>query len=222
MKLLQKLIIVILFVLWPTLSSAQNWMMAQHYMTLAIDSLIQINFPNTGKLAGYKISYIEFDEIYEDYRVQFMDSISCSKLDMPIKDGEEPDIVVQKGELVVSLSGGEATYEDENGEITYLELPDLSQVVYIFNEVGTEISFSLSNDDKSFETIALQAEQFYYFPCFASEYAYIKILTMVDGTETGNVHYKLEKAKGYKVKYDTANSKFEVYLDERMDIEDFK
>jgi hypothetical protein len=217
MKLAQKFFIFILFVIWPAVSSGQNWMMAHKYLTSSIDSLIHINWPNTGNLAGYGILYMEYDDTSEDYTIVFIDTIICSKLDIPLKAGEQPDSVIEAGELVVNLSGGVAAIDYEDGDYDVLELPDLSEAVYIFNEAGRKISFSLSNDDKSFESCTLQADEFYYYPCNGSEFAYIKLFTMKNGTETGSVHYKLEKTKGYKVKYDSVNSKFEVYTDERMD-----
>jgi hypothetical protein len=222
MRLLKKLIIIILLAINPFTATAQNWMMAQHYMLLAIDSLIQMRWPSTGSLAGFNIIYLEYDEILQEYTIQFTDTIECDKQDIPLKNGEKPDVVVDSGELTVSLTGGISAYEDENGEITVLELPDLSEVVYIFNDVGKEISFSLSDDDENFEDCTLKAGDFYFFPCLNSDSAFIKLVTVINNIETGNVHYKLVKAKGYRVRFDSANSRFEVYPDERMSLDDFK
>lgn len=219
MKLLKKLIIILFIAISPATGFAQNWMMAQHYMSLTIDTLIRINWPNTGTLKGFNISFLEFDEIVQEYTIQFTDTISCSRQDIL---GEKPDIKIISGELSVGLTGGIAAFEDENGDITLVELPDLSEVVYIFNEVGREISFSLSNDDKNFEDHTLQSGEFYFFPCFPSESAFIRLATIVNNIETGRVHYKLEKAKGYRVRFDSTTSKFDVYLDVRMRTDDFK
>jgi hypothetical protein len=219
MKSVQKMVLAIILILYPAVTSGQNWMMAQKYTTLAIDSLIGTNWPKTGNMAGLSVIQIEFDDVFNEYTIQFTDTISCSKLDIPLKSGEEPDIVVQYGELLVGLTGGVATYEDENGEIIEIELPDLSDLVFIYNEAGNEISFSLSNDDKNFKAFKLQAEEYYYFSCSGSDFSYLKI---ANGKETGNVHYKLEKAKGYSVKYNQEKTRIEVYPDKRMNIEDFR
>jgi hypothetical protein len=195
-------------------------MLARRYLSNAIDSLIYVNWPNTGKLIGFSITHLDYDDLFEEFIIQFTDTISCNKLDFPLKSGEEPDIVVESGEMKVELTGGEATFESEDGEITVLELPDLSGAVYIFNEAGRDISLSISADDKSFETFTLASGKFNYFPCSTSDYAFIKVPSIKGGKEAGNVRYKLAKAKGYRVKYDTINSNFDIYADERMDFED--
>jgi hypothetical protein len=222
MKPIQKYVLIVLILFLPEVSTGQNWMMARQYVSLAIDSLIHFNWPITGKLIGFNISHPEYDELFEEFTIQFSGTISCSKLDFPLRAGEETDIVFESGEMTVGLKGGEAIIESEDGEITNLELPDLSKAVYIFNEVGRDISLSLSADDKSFETYTLSAGEFYYFPCFHSDYAFIKIPGIKEGKETVSVHFKLENAKGYKVTFDKVRSEFEVYPDERMDIEDIK
>lgn len=222
MSLLKRLTIFLFLINAYTITSAQNWMMAQHYMSITIDTLIQIRWPNTGSLTGFKIDYLGYDEIAREYTIQFTDTIECDIQDIPLKSGKIPDIVIDSGELIVSLEGGIATYEDRTGEITVLELPDLSEVVYIYNDTGREISFSLSDDDENFEQYTLQVGQFYFFPCFETESAYIKMATVINNAETGKIHYKLDKARGYRVRFDEVNSKFEVYLDERMSLEDFK
>jgi hypothetical protein len=222
MKILNIAVAGIAFLLIPSVTVGQNWMMAQHYMTLSIDSLIAMHWPNTGKLAGYKITYLEYDDIFEAYTIQFTDTIVGSKLDMPLNNNEKADIIVSSGELRVNLAGGEAAYEDEKGEITIINLPDLSNMIYIFNEVGKKISFSLSNDDKTFEACTLLSGEFYYYPCWSSDTAFIKMVTVINRTEKGSIYYKLVRGKGYRIIFDTSDSKFDVYLDERMSIEDFK
>jgi hypothetical protein len=79
MKLLQKSVLIAILGIWSEVSSAQNWMMAQKYMTIAIDSLIQKNWPNTGKLSGLRIHRIEFDDIFNKYTIQFTEPILSSK-----------------------------------------------------------------------------------------------------------------------------------------------
>ena len=81
-----KLIPSILFALLSDVGSGQNWMMAEKYLTSAIDSLIQTNWPNTGKSTGYSISHIEYDEILDDFIIIFSDTISCSKQDLTLKN----------------------------------------------------------------------------------------------------------------------------------------
>jgi len=83
------------------------------------------------------------------------------------------------------------------------------------NNTDNKISFSLSCNDSEFSTYSLEKKTFNRFHCDA-DYVYIKILTLVSGAETGQVHYKLTKGKGYKVEYDTSSSKFEVFADDRL------
>jgi hypothetical protein len=214
-------IISLLIVSWPAFSYSQNWMMAKRYLTTAIDSVIQINWPNTGKLEGYTIDHVEYDSTYEYIFITFTDTIICNKLDLPLRAGEEPDIVVSSGELMVGLAGGEAILKEENGDVSDLELPDFSGAVYIYNETGRELSFEISRDDIKFEKNNLKPAEFNFISCINPGFIFIKIQTIVKGKETGNVHYKLSKKNGYKIKFDTTNSKYEVYLDERMEIFDF-
>lgn len=217
---IKKWLISILIVSWPAFSYAQNWMIAQRYLTTAIDSIIQINWPNTGKLKGYNIDHIEYDSTYRNILITFTDTVTCNKLDITLKTWEEPDIVISSGELLVGLTGGEANLKEENGDVSYLELPDFSEAVYIYNETGREISFDISKDDIKFEKHNLKPGKFHFASAINPEFIFIKIQTMNKGKETGNVHYKLTNRNGYKIKFDTANSKYDVYIDERMEIPD--
>jgi hypothetical protein len=215
-------IISVIIISLPAFSFAQNWMMAQRYLTAAIDSVIQINWPNTGKLKGYNIDHVEYDSTYRNIFITFTDTVICDKLDIPLKTTEEPDIVASSGELIVGLKGGEAILKEENGDVSDLELPDFSEAVYIYNETGSEISFEISKDDKKFVKNNLNPGEFHFISCRNAEFVFIKIQTISKGKEIGNIHYKLTAKDGYKVKFDTANSKYEVYIDERMEILDFK
>jgi hypothetical protein len=222
MEGVKRSIIALLIVLWPAVSYSQNWMMVQRYLTSAIDTIIQINWPNTGKLNGYSIDRVEYDSIFKDFLITFTDTICYNKLDLKFKTEETPDCMISSGELSVGIKGGDAILKEENGDVTYLELPDLSRDVYIYNDSGREVSFEISNDDLKFETYKLIPGKFNYISSSGSGFVFIKIETVVKGKEARKVHYKLSKMKGYKVKFDLADSKFEVYLDERLDILDFE
>ena len=219
---IKRSIISILIVSCPVFSYAQNWMMAQRYLTAAIDSVIRINWPNTGKLKGYNIDHVEYDSIYRNILITFTDTIICNELDISLKTGEEPDIVVSSGELMAGLNGGEAILKEENGDVSDLDLPDFSEAVYIYNETESEISFEISKDDIKYLKNNLKPGEFHFIPCKSGEYVFLKIHSISKGKETGNEHYKLNAKNGYKVKVDTANSKYEVYIDERMEVLDFK
>jgi hypothetical protein len=222
MLIIKRSTLIFLFVLWPLISWGQNWMIAQKYLVSAIDSLICINWPNTGKLISYQIKHIEYDDILEDFIISFTDTISYCQLDIQIKKGEKSDIIAESGELRVSLVGGVATFTNENGEETDLELSDLSEDIYLYNATGKEISFLLSPDNKSFTRHSIKHQQIYAYKSFTKEYVYISMIKSVKGNETSNLPFKLEKAKGYKISYDRPNSKFEVQKDMSMDIEDFR
>ena len=217
----RRLIISLLIVLYPAFSYSQNWMMAQRYLTTAIDSVIQVNWPNTGKLKGYNIDHIEYDSVYENILITFTDTVICNKLDISLKAGEDPDIIVTSGELTVGLKGGETILKEENGYVNNLELPDFSEAVYIYNETGREISFDISKDDSKFEKMNMKQGGFLSIPCMNPGFVFIKIQTVNKGKETGNVHHRLTTKNGYKIKFDTASLKYEVYIDERMENPDY-
>jgi hypothetical protein len=218
----KRFILIMIILTSPVYSFAQNWMMAQKYLSSALDSIIHINWPNTGKLISCTIDHVEYDTTYDNIFITFTDTMSCNTLDFPLKTGEEPDIVAGSGELMVGLTGGEAILKEENGDVSDLELPDFSNAVYIFNDAGKVIVFETSTDNISYAKHQLNPGHFIDIPCLKPEFIYIKLRNNIRGKESDTPYHKLFRKKGYKIKIESSDNTPSLYLDERMDILDIK
>lgn len=181
----------------PLSAWSQNWMMA----SAAYDSITTSMFRDIVDYLNYEYTSYYYDSGTQTYQLFY---------------GEDKSDTAYKSMVTVNLHGGTATVEDDIDDSFDVELPDWSDCVFIWNGTENKISFSLSCDDSDFVANSLDRNNFNRFHCDSGDYLYIKINTLVDGKETGSVHYKLTKGKGYKVQYDGAAGKFEVYEDNRI------
>ncbi|MFN8239518.1 MAG: hypothetical protein U0X39_02060 [Bacteroidales bacterium] len=204
MKKLRKILLAAVIIMCPSLLMAQNWMMAQSYTMMVIDSIMGDIYDSTATLKDFEIESFYYDEDDESYSIDFNFTV--------VEDGKE---TVDSYNLAVALTGGMAMVDDDILFFEIYDLPDMSENVFIHNTTDSKISFSLSCDDNSFSTFSLGPNEYNNYSCDEGK-TYIIIVTRVDGKETGRVHYQLDNKQGYKVKYDTENQKFEVYTDNQI------
>jgi hypothetical protein len=201
MKLPAKLILFILFILSPLSAFSQNWMMAQQYAIAALDSVYASKDDDAIYFADFKYSHFIYKADKQEYEIYLTDNLQDSSY---------------MSMIIVDLRGGLATFVNDDFDFFETQIPDWSDCVFVWNATGKKISFALSCNDSEFSAYSLDDNKFQRFLCSSTEAVYIKISTMVNGSETAQVHYKLIKGKGYKVQWDSTNSKFEVYADDRV------
>lgn len=176
-------------------------MMAQQYATAALDSVKASKDDDADYFADCEYSHFIYDADKKEYELYLTDNLQDSSY-MSL--------------IIVDLHGGSASFANDDFDFFETEVPDWSDCVFVWNATGKKISFALSCNDSEFSTYSLDINKFDRYLCSSTEAVYIKISTMVNGSETAQVHYKLLKGKGYKVQWDSATSKFEVYADDRV------
>jgi hypothetical protein len=200
MKRLGKIVLAAFVLFHPVSLFSQNWMMAQQYASAALDSVLESKEDDAIYFMDCDYSHFKYNaenQVFSLYlKDYFQDSTFTSLID-------------------VNLHGGVATFSNDLFDAYEVTLSDWSDYVFIWNGTDKKISFALSCDDSEFSTYTLDLNNLSRYHC-TSEFVYIKISTVVDGKETGQIHYKLIKGKGYKVQYDTAAAKFEVFSDDRL------
>lgn len=189
--------------------------MARYYASQFADSILASDKEDSEDIVYYDYANFTYDPVNKVFTIAMVDSTLVPE------DEDDPfadllDSTDYWATIRVSLTGGEAIFDDNYTEKYTAQLPDLSQSVFIWNNTNLDISFTLSCDDQEFSTRSLGKDEFAYYSCTSSEYVYIKVYTMVNGEQTGMVHYKLLKGNGYKVQWDKDGQKFEVYTDNRI------
>jgi hypothetical protein len=200
MKRLGKIVFAAFVFFHPVSLFSQNWMMAQQYASAALDSVLESKEDDAIYFMDCDYARFKYNADNQMYSLYLTDYFQDSTFTSLIN---------------VSLHGGVARFTNDLFDAFEVSLPDWSDYVFIWNGTGKKISFALSCDDSEFSTYTLDLNNLSRYHC-TSEFVYIKISTVVDGTETGQIHYKLIKGKGYKVQYDTATAKFEVFSDDRL------
>lgn len=200
MKRLGKIVIAAFVFLHPVSLFSQNWMMAQQYASAALDSVLESKQDDAIYFMDCDYARFKYDTDNQTFRLYLTDYLKDSTFTSLIN---------------VNLHGGLATFTNDLFDAYEVMLPDWSDYVFIWNGTGKKISFALSCDDSEFSSYTLDLNNFSKYHC-TSESVYIKISTVVNGMETGQIHYKLIKGKGYKVQYDTTAARFEVFSDDRL------
>ncbi len=183
---------------------SQNWMMAQHYAAIFADSVIAGQDSGKMVITRYKYAGFTYDSLKREFALTLKD-ISPSA-------GDEKNSAA----IITGLTGGSSVFVDNLLNFFEAELPDYSHFVYIWNNTGIDISFSLSCNDADFYSYSLKNNTYYWYNCENSGLVYIKMSTLTDGKETGQVHYKLTRGNGYKVEWNKTTRKYDVFLDNRI------
>jgi len=190
---------------------SQNWMMGQLYSSEFIDAV----FADTAARDSYDILDYQFvNASYDASTMQYTLVMVDSSLMESDDDSLWFDLLDSTdyyATITVGLHGGTAVFNDNISDKWTETLEDRAGDVYLWNNTGKDISFSLSCNDADFYDKSLKANEFNHYNCTSSDYIYIKIYTLVNGAQTGMVHYKLTPGKGYKVEWDSSGGKFEVY-----------
>jgi hypothetical protein len=201
MRNLKSVLIALFFMLQPVLAFSQNWMMAQKYANMVLDSISTSDDPAALNFEGYDYSHYEYNPVTKEYYL-YLKSL-----------GVDVDISAT-AIIYVELKGGEALVEDNMKFDLVINVPDLSDDIFIWNGTDSKITFSLSYNNSDFLPYNLNKYEFNRYHC-TSEFVYVKLETKVSGAITGQVNYKLVKSKGYRVQWD-GPSKLEIFSDDQL------
>jgi hypothetical protein len=206
----RKILLSLLLTLATVNLHSQNWMMAKLYCSEFVSDILAGSAVDANDISYYQYVSSTYDPLTMEYTIVMVDS--------SLMDSEDDslwfdllDSTDYYATITVGLHGGSAVFNDNITDKWTTNLKDHSNEVFLWNNTGKSIKFGLSCNDVDFYDKPLDVNEYDHYYCTSSDYVYIKIYTLVNGAQTGMVHYKLTPGKGYKVQWDSADAKFEVY-----------